>query len=138
MPANKKLGPLYAAKAKMRRAMTSQSNDPESPEVRLWVAVIEQAVFDAHIYRSRGETAAAIDISTARRFFQTVGFTILCEQIGVEPCWVRSMTGDIEAKAREIRGDEYEGSLQHGRSSRASQPQPRPHHDIRKRQQRLF
>lgn len=111
MPANRKLGPLYAAKAAMRRAMISQSGDADSSEVQLWVAVIEQAVHDAHLTKSRGNGAEALLIDSARRYFTTPGFEILCGRIGIEAEWVRRMAGDIEVKARELRGDEYEGSL---------------------------
>lgn len=143
MPANKKLGPLYAAKAEMRRAMIHQAGAADSSEVNLWAAVIEQAVHDAHLSRSRGNGAEAFIIGSARRFFKTSRLDQLCLKIDIEPDWVRRMASDIEAKARELRGDEYEGSLvlKNGknRAKAAAREQQRVHHhDIRKRQGRLF
>ena len=139
MPANRDLGPLYAAKAKMRDAMVSQSTMPGSSEVKLWVAVIEQAVHDAHLCRSRGNGLEAKNIGQARRFFANGGLEQLCSRIGIEPDWVRAMASDIEVIARELRGDEYEGSLvlKNGLNRKKAEAR-RAHFDIRKRQGRLF
>lgn len=87
--------------------MTGELDDPVK---RLWLAVIEQAVFDAHLHTTAGAYPAVIWVADARRYFTSEAFEFACECLDVAPDWVRGLNDIVESIARELRGDEYESA----------------------------
>lgn len=87
-----------------RYARTTECED-------LWLAVIEQAVFDAYLHATGGNYQSVVWVKDARRYFETPDFDWICEQLGIEPDWVRRMLRIIETMARDLRGKEYEEAL---------------------------
>lgn len=78
---------------------------------KLWLAVIEQAIFDAYLHATGGNYQSVIWVKDAREYFDCDDFNWACEQIEIEPDWVRRLLRVIERMARELRGDEYEEAL---------------------------
>jgi len=91
----------------MRRAILGAATY-DGPEAQLFVAIIEQAVFDAHLQSTAGVASATKVVKDARGYFTTDGFQFICELLGVDPDWVRNMTSAIGSVARDRRGDEYD------------------------------
>jgi len=77
----------------------------------LWLAVIEQTVFDAYLHATGGNYQSVIWVRDARGYFETDDFDWICEQLSIEPDWVRRLLRVIERLARELRGEEYDNAL---------------------------
>lgn len=82
------------------------------PSEELWLAVLEQAVFDAHLHATGGNYQSVIWVKDAREYFTTRDFEWICEQLGIEPDWVRRLVRAIEKLARDLRGKEYEQAVE--------------------------
>ena len=74
----------------------------ESPEGNLWVGVIEQAVFDAHLHSTGGKYPSVAYVKEARGYFDTPEFEHVCMMLGIESAWVRSMV-----RAAQAAGDNH-------------------------------
>lgn len=84
-------------------ALRQRVVDEKQPEVRLWLAVIEQAVVDAHLHT--GESMASV--IEAREFIGSGRFRFVCDLLGISADWVRLLVSGIEAEARKVRGKDY-------------------------------
>lgn len=80
------------------------------PCKRLWLAVIEQAVFDAHLHSTGGNYPSVVWVEDAREYFDTEEFELACDYLEVSPDWVRSMNQSVERLARKLRGREYDAA----------------------------
>lgn len=64
----------------------------ETPEARLYFAVIEQALVDVYVLKGAGmdpEDLRWFQAGWGRRFFRTQRFTAMCEACGLDPVWTR-------------------------------------------------
>lgn len=127
MPVKKGLIPLYDAKAFVMERLAVQLKENRisencvhhslyrsarlSPSEELWLAVIEQALFDAHLHATGGNYHSVVWVKDAREYFRSKDFEWVCEQIGLEPDWVRKLVAPIEKLARELRGKEYDKAV---------------------------
>lgn len=82
----------------------------ESPEGNLWVGVIEQAVFDAHLHSTGGKYPSVAYVKEARGYFDTPEFEHVCMMLGIESAWVRSMVEQLRLLAIIMRGTEYDAA----------------------------
>ena len=78
-----------------------------TPTERLWLAVLEQTMFDAYLHSTGGNYQSIAWVNDARGYFQSRDFDWICEQLGLEPDWVRGMTEKLEQLAKKLRGHEY-------------------------------
>lgn len=106
MPIRKGLFKLYDAKAMIMRAIRDRVAI-ESPEGNLWIGVIEQAMFDAHLHSTGGKYPSVAYVAEARGYFRTHEFENVCAMLGLEPEWVRGMADALGKLAKEMRGAEY-------------------------------
>lgn len=81
------------------------------PCEELWLAVIEQAIFDAHLHATGGNYQSVIWVKDARDYFTTRDFEWICDQLGLESDWVRSLIQSVERLARRLRGTEYDEAI---------------------------
>lgn len=123
MPVRKGLATLYDAKDHLMERFERQACERKATAdtivplyrtvslsscERLWLAVIEQAVFDAHLHTTGGNYYSVVWVRDARKYFDTDEFDWVCQQLGIDPDWARRMVKGVEDLARELRGDEYE------------------------------
>lgn len=110
MPISPGLKPLYDAKKRVAlRIYEAATGDDECRA--LWSAVIEQAIFDAHVHTTGGAYPSVAWVRDARQYFGTDDFQFLCELLHVEAQWVRSMVAEVEQIARTLRGAEYDEAV---------------------------
>ncbi len=130
MPVRKGLIKLYDAKALMMETLTNNIGVKATPEAKLWLAVIEQAVFDAHLHATAGNFMSVIWVRDARKFFSSKEFEVICAMLGLEPEWVRSLVDDVKRLAVKLRGKEYQRAARHqserNRTKRQAASRPRP------------
>ena len=107
MPVRKGLFKLYEAKALVMEAIRD-AVITESPETNLWVSVLEQAIFDAHLHSTGGKYPSVFYVKDARDWIGGPEFRRVCESLNLEAEWVRSMVDKIGALSRDLRGREYE------------------------------
>lgn len=77
----------------------------------LWLAVIDRAIFDAYLHSTGGDFQSVIWVKDARAYFSSRRFRWVCEQLGINVDWVRSLIYPLERLARNMRGKEYDEAV---------------------------
>jgi len=77
----------------------------------LWLAVIDQAIFDAYLHSTGGNYQSIAWVKDARQYFDSSDFAWICEQLGIEVDWFRGLLRKLEALAKSMRGVEYERAV---------------------------
>lgn len=65
------------------------------PEMRLWLSVIERALKDAFLHRTRNTDSLRLEAS---RWLQSEDFEAVLSAIGLHPGWVRAKLQRIERR----------------------------------------
>lgn len=95
-----------------------------SPAERLWLAVLEQTIFDAYLHSTGGNYQSIAWVKDARRWFATNDFEWICEQLGIEVDWARQLIGKLEQLAKRLRGREYEQAVKSRNAKRQARLHP--------------
>ena len=96
------------AKRRVMGLIESQLRMPETPERNLWVAVIEQGIYDAFLRKPGGNTSLddVLAIDDARRWLVDGRLRATCDMLGLDYQWVFGLVEGVGEVMRE-HGEEW-------------------------------